>query len=189
MFPDQHVDGTVYIKMNLNYSPSRAFAPFNATIRVWLFSVPEFDGKGVYIISVYGRLSLPPHTLYRFKTVSDAYVVFMTCIFQRYGHLPRILAQVKMIFLAERKFVSTLWLYHYQTFATIRPSSAYPRLLSVSIPFHLHPPLSTRPGFASVPTQKYILYYISNHVKELCIMLPLHDSNVRPSPPEYTDRK
>ena len=80
MFPDQHVDGTVYIKMNLNYSPSRAFAPFNATIRVWLFSVPEFDGKGVYIISVYGRLSLPPHTLYRFKTVSDAYVVFMTFV-------------------------------------------------------------------------------------------------------------
>lgn len=90
----------------MNYSPSRTFAPFNATIRVWLFSVPEFDGKGVYLISVYGRLSLPPHTLYRFKTVSDAYVVFMTCIFQRYGHLPRILAQVKMIFLAERKFVS-----------------------------------------------------------------------------------
>lgn len=69
------------------------------------FSMPEFDGKGD-LISVYGRLSLPPHTLYRFKTVSDAYVVFMTCIFQRYGHLPRILAQVKMIFLAERKFVS-----------------------------------------------------------------------------------
>lgn len=141
-------------------------APLNATIRVWLFSVPEFDGKGVYIISVYGRLSLPPHTLYRFKTVSDAYVVFMTCIFQRYGHLPRILAQVKMIFLAERKFVSTLWLYHYQTFATIRPSSAYPWLLSVSIPFHLHPPLSTITGFAYVPSQKYI--FISyQYVKEL----------------------
>lgn len=118
--------------------------------------------RWLYIISVYGRLSLPPHTLYRFKTVSDAYVVFMTCISQRYGHLPRILAQVKMIFLAERKFVSTLWSYHYQTFATIRPSSAYPRLLSVSIPFHLHPPLSTRPGFASVPTQNisYIIYLI-----------------------------
>nr|DAV99043.1 MAG TPA: hypothetical protein [Caudoviricetes sp.] len=42
--------------------------------------MPEFDGKGVYIISVYGRLSLPPHTLYRFKTVSDAYVVFMTFV-------------------------------------------------------------------------------------------------------------
>lgn len=35
---------------------------------------------GLYIISVYGRLSLPPHTLYRFKTVSDAYVVFMTFV-------------------------------------------------------------------------------------------------------------
>lgn len=43
------------------------------------------------MLSVYGRLSLPPHTLYRFKTVSDAYVVFMTCCFSRYGRPNRIL--------------------------------------------------------------------------------------------------
>lgn len=52
--------------------------------------MPEFDGRGD-MLSVYGRLSLPPHTLYRFKTVSDAYVVFMTCCFSRYGRPNRIL--------------------------------------------------------------------------------------------------
>lgn len=31
-----------------SYHYSLSIAPFNATIRVWLFSVPEFDGKGVY---------------------------------------------------------------------------------------------------------------------------------------------
>nr|DAX44052.1 MAG TPA: hypothetical protein [Caudoviricetes sp.] len=51
-------------------------------------------------------------------------------------------------------FISTSWLYHHQTFTTIRPLSSYLRLLSVSIPFHLHPPLSTITGFASVPAQK-----------------------------------
>lgn len=53
-----------------------------------------------------------------------------------------------------------------QTYTTIRSSSAYLRLLSVSIPFHLHPPLSTITGFAYVPSQKYI--FISyQYVKEL----------------------
>lgn len=54
----------------------------------------------------------------------------------------------------------------HQTYTTIRSSSAYLRLLSVSIPFHLHPPLSTITGFAYVPSQKYI--FISyQYVKEL----------------------
>lgn len=53
-----------------------------------------------------------------------------------------------------------------KTYTTIRSSSAYLRLLSVSIPFHLHPPLSTITGFAYVPSQKYI--FISyQYVKEL----------------------
>lgn len=34
---------------------------------------------GLYIISVYGRLSLPPHTLTDLRLL-DAYVVFMTFV-------------------------------------------------------------------------------------------------------------
>nr|DAX16059.1 MAG TPA: hypothetical protein [Caudoviricetes sp.] len=63
------------------------------------------------------------------------------------------------------KIISTSWLYHHQTYTTIRPLSAYPRLLSVSIPFHLHPPLSTITGFAYVPSQKYI-FLSYQYVKE-----------------------
>nr|DAW61141.1 MAG TPA: hypothetical protein [Caudoviricetes sp.] len=51
--------------------------------------MPEFDGRGDILISVYGRLSLPPHTLYRFKTVSDAYVVIVTSFILRVGCLIR----------------------------------------------------------------------------------------------------